>query len=241
MSGILTERKKESYKIFDEIAGTYDVLNHTLSLGIDILWRKKMLKMLPKRQGLKVLDLATGTGDVAFTLATDNRVASIKGTDLSKGMIKVGQQKVIKRGLETKINFEIGDGVTIPEKDESFDVITLSFGIRNFPDAQESLRNINRVLTKNGRALIMEFSIPKNPFFKALYFFYFRYILPFVGNIVSKHGDAYTYLNKSVEDFAYGKEFINMMEVAGLKNIKTVSLTFGIATLYIGDKGEKQN
>lgn len=240
MTNDIRERKKESYKIFDEIASTYDVLNHTLSMGIDIYWRNKLLKHLPLKDSINALDLATGTGDVALTLVNDQRVKKVTGIDLSKGMIELGIKKVKKKGLEKKIFLMLGDGVNIPSGDNVFDLTTISFGIRNFSDPQKSLHDIHRVLKKDGRLMIMEFSIPKNFFVRNLYFFYFRHLLPFVGNLVSKHKDAYTYLNKSVEDFPYGDQFLALMKNAGFKNLKMIPLTFGIATLYIGDVGEKK-
>ena len=236
MTNEIDARKKESYKIFDEIAGTYDLLNHSLSMGIDVYWRNKMLKHLPNKESINALDLATGTGDVALTLIKDKRVKKITGLDLSKGMIDVGIQKIIKKGLDKKISLMIGDGVNIPAGDSAFDLTTISFGIRNFSDPNKSLRDIHRVLKKDGRLMIMEFSIPKNVIVRNVYFFYFRHLLPFIGNIVSKHKDAYTYLNKSVEEFPYGDKFLGMMETAGFKDLKMIPLTFGIATLYIGDK-----
>jgi demethylmenaquinone methyltransferase/2-methoxy-6-polyprenyl-1,4-benzoquinol methylase len=236
MSNDISERKKESYKIFNEIASTYDFLNHTLSFGIDIYWRNKLLKHLPKKESINALDLATGTGDVALTLVRDFRVKKITGLDLSKGMIDIGIKKVEKKGLDKKIFLMIGDGVNIPAADNTFDLTTISFGIRNFSDPQRSLYDIHRVLRNEGRLMIMEFSIPKNFLVRNIYFFYFRYLLPAVGNIISKHKDAYTYLNKSVEDFPYGDEFLSMMGKAGFKNLKMYPLTFGIATLYVGDK-----
>ncbi len=236
----LNERKKESYKIFDDIAPTYDLLNHLLSFGIDIWWRKKLISQLPKvethREGLNVLDLATGTGDLAIVLGKQPQVKKVTGLDLSKGMIEFGIGKVKKLNLDKKIFLMIGDAVNIPTADKAFDLVTISFGIRNFSSAQNSLNDIHRVLKSNGRCMIMEFSIPKNPFFKAIYFFYFRKLLPFVGNLVSGHKDAYTYLNKTVEDFPYGENFLKMMENAGFKKLRMIPLTFGIATLYIGDK-----
>ena len=236
MSNEISERKKESYKIFNEIASTYDFLNHTLSFGIDIYWRNKLLKHLPQKESINALDLATGTGDVALTLVKDQRVKKITGIDLSKGMIDIGIKKVEKKGLDKKIFLMLGDGVNIPAADSTFDLTTISFGIRNFSDPQKSLFDIHRVLKNDGRLMIMEFSIPTNFIVRNVYFFYFRYLLPAVGNIVSKHKDAYTYLNKSVEDFPYGDEFISMMSKAGFKNLKMYPLTFGIATLYVGDK-----
>ncbi|MGZ3788250.1 MAG: bifunctional demethylmenaquinone methyltransferase/2-methoxy-6-polyprenyl-1,4-benzoquinol methylase UbiE [Bacteriovorax sp.] len=236
MSNEISERKKESYKIFNEIAGTYDFLNHTLSFGIDIYWRNKFLKHLPKKESINALDLACGTGDVPLTLVKSPRVKKITGIDLSKGMVDIGVEKVKKKGFDKKINLMLGDGVNIPAADSTFDITTISFGIRNFSDPQKSLHDIYRVLKKDGRVMIMEFSIPTNPIIKAVYFFYFRHFLPRIGNLISKHKDAYTYLNKSVEDFPYGEKFLALMKNAGFKNLKKESLTFGIATLYIGDK-----
>jgi demethylmenaquinone methyltransferase/2-methoxy-6-polyprenyl-1,4-benzoquinol methylase len=236
MNNEISERKKESYKIFNEIAPTYDLLNHTLSFGIDIYWRNKLLKHLPEKESINALDLACGTGDVPLTLINDPRIKKITGIDLSKGMVDIGLQKVKKKGLEKKIFLMLGDGVNIPAGDNAFDLTTISFGIRNFSDPQHSLHDIHRVLKNEGRLMIMEFAIPTNPLIRAIYFFYFRHFLPRIGNLVSKHKDAYTYLNKSVEDFPYGDKFLGMMKTAGFTNLKMVPLTFGIAMLYIGDK-----
>jgi demethylmenaquinone methyltransferase/2-methoxy-6-polyprenyl-1,4-benzoquinol methylase len=236
MNNQISERKKESYKIFNEIASTYDLLNHTLSFGIDIYWRKKLLKHLPQKDSINALDLATGTGDVPLTLVSDPRIKKITGIDLSKGMVDIGIQKVKKKGLEKKIFLMLGDGVNIPAADNAFDLTTISFGIRNFSDPQKSLHDIHRVLKVDGRLMIMEFAIPTNPFIRAIYFFYFRHFLPRIGNLVSKHKDAYTYLNQSVEDFPFGDNFLALMRNAGFKNLKMQPLTFGIAMLYIGDK-----
>ncbi|MBC7537996.1 MAG: bifunctional demethylmenaquinone methyltransferase/2-methoxy-6-polyprenyl-1,4-benzoquinol methylase UbiE [Bacteriovorax sp.] len=236
MNNQIELRKKESYKIFNEIASTYDLLNHTLSFGIDIYWRKKLLKHLPQKDSINALDLATGTGDVPLTLVSDPRIKKITGIDLSKGMIDIGVAKVKKKGLEKKIFLMLGDGVNIPAGDNAFDLTTISFGIRNFSDPQKSLHDIHRVLKPDGRLMIMEFAIPKNPIIRAIYFFYFRYLLPKIGNLVSKHKDAYTYLNQSVEEFPYGENFLALMRNAGFKNLKMQPLTFGIAMLYIGDK-----
>ncbi len=235
-TGSLNERKKESFRIFDDIAGTYDLLNRFLSLGIDVLWRKRMMKELPAGDDLVALDLATGTGDVALELAAQKRVSRVRGLDLSIGMIEIGKIKIDKKGFADKAVLDIGDGVSVPVADESQDVVTLSFGIRNFPDPQTSLKNIYRVLRPNGRALIMEFGLPKNFLVRAFYLFYFRKLLPFVGNLVSGHGDAYTYLNKTVEDFPYDQDFLTWMNEAGFKKTKAISLSFGIAFLYVGEK-----
>lgn len=238
MTENLAQRKTESYKIFDKIAKTYDLLNHLLSFGVDIYWRKVVIKNLPKRDNLNCLDLACGTGDLTIALAKSDRVLKVTGIDLSSGMIEFGKIKINDKKLAHKAAMHIGDGVEIPSADSVFDVTTVSFGIRNFPDPQKSIHNMYRVLVNDGRAMVLEFSIPKNIFFKGVYFFYFRYLLPFVGNLISKHKDAYSYLNQTVEDFAYGEEFAQLMRNAGFKNVHFIELTFGIATLYIGDKIE---
>lgn len=238
MNQDIRERKKDSYKIFNEIASTYDLLNHTLSFGIDIYWRNLLLKYLPNKESINALDLATGTGDVALTLIKDPKVKKITGLDLSKGMVDIGKEKIKKKGLEKKIFLMLGDAVNIPAADNTFDLTTISFGIRNFSDPQKSLHDIYRVLKDDGRVMIMEFAIPKNPIIRAIYFFYFRHFLPKIGNLVSKHKDAYTYLNQSVEDFPYGESFLAMMSSAGFKNLTARPLTFGIAMLYIGDKSK---
>lgn len=236
MSNQLAERKTESYKIFDKIAGTYDFLNHLLSFGIDIYWRQKVIKNLPPRKNLQCLDLACGTGDLTIVLAKQDAVDKVTGLDMSKGMVDIGKIKIDKKGYSHKAAMQIGDGVEIPAADEIFDVTTVSFGIRNFPDPQRSLENMYRVIRPGGRSMVLEFSIPKSALFRGIYFFYFRYLLPFVGNLISKHKDAYSYLNETVEDFPYGQDFADMMKKAGFKNVRFEELTFGIATLYIGEK-----
>lgn len=236
----LGERKKESYKIFDEIASTYDPLNRLLSMGIDVSWRKRMrkeLKELPDNKPLEILDLATGTADVPLTLIKHPKISKIRGLDMSQKMIEVGRVKVEEQGLKEKITLDIGDGCNLPEEDNSWDVTTVSFGIRNFPDCFKGLTEMHRVLRPGGQIMVMEFSLPTNPIIKAFYLFYFRTILPFIGNLFSGHGDAYSYLNKTVEDFPYGKAFTDLMEKANFQNIRAIPLTFGIATLYIGYKG----
>jgi len=228
-------RKKQSYQIFNEIASTYDSLNRTLSMGVDVYWRKKLAARLPSGH-LDILDLATGTGDLCLAMAQARPLAQIKGLDLSEGMVKIGQQKVIQQGLAKRIDLGLGDGIEVPVEKESVDVITISFGIRNFSDPARSLQNCFKALRPGGKILILEFSYPKNPIIKAIYNFYFKNLLPRVGNWFSGHKDAYTYLNKTVENFPYGKSFLELMASAGLKNLTATPLTFGIAALYEGVK-----
>jgi len=236
MKESLDERKKESYKIFDEVAGTYDSLNKVLSFGIDRYWRWMIKRNLPQKQKLEILDLATGTADVALLLGKESHVQKVDGIDMSQEMINFGNVKVKNRKLEHKVSLYIADGCNLPHPDQSFDVTTVSFGIRNFPDFKKGLQEKFRVLKPGGRSMIMEFSLPKNFLIKAFYLFYFRTVLPFVGNLFSGHGDAYNYLNKTVEEFPYGEDFAKHMSEVGFENVRFIPLTFGIATLYIGDR-----
>ncbi|MBF0224412.1 MAG: bifunctional demethylmenaquinone methyltransferase/2-methoxy-6-polyprenyl-1,4-benzoquinol methylase UbiE [Desulfobacterales bacterium] len=231
-------QKQTSYKIFDNIAKTYDFLNHLLSFGFDFYWRKQLLKLIPIKKGQYALDIATGTGDIPILLSQKQEIVSITGIDLSKEMITLGNKKIIKKGLENKVKLIIGDGVILPFPDQSFDVVTIGFGIRNFYDMKNSLKNIHRVLKKDGRLLIIEFSIPQNKIIKQMYLLYFRHILPSIGNLISKHNNAYSYLNATVEDFPYGKDFAKLMSEAGFKNIRFKMLTFGVVTIYVGEKRE---
>lgn len=232
----LAQRKKESFRIFDDIAPTYDSLNKALSFGIDRYWRNQIKKNLPQKNEIQVLDLATGTADVPLVLARAPQVAKIQGLDLSVEMVKIGKEKVKKAGLEGKITLGIGDGCNLPVEDATYDATTVSFGIRNFPSTLKGLQEMHRILKPGGRAMIMEFSLPTNALVRMVYLFYFRYVLPFVGNLFSGHGDAYSYLNKTVEDYPYGEDFLKIMREAGFKTPRALGLTFGIATLYIGDK-----
>lgn len=228
--------KDHSPSMFNKIAKTYDPLNRILSMGIDKGWRKKMRKNLPTTPNLEILDLATGTADVPLALIKAPHVARIQGLDLSEGMIQVGRRKIADKQLQDKIKLNLGDGVQIPQADDQYHAVTLSFGIRNFPDAQKSLSNIFRVLKPGGRALILEFSLPKNRIFRAFYLFYLRRILPTIGGIFSGNKQAYSYLNQTIETFPYGEDFLEMMRKEGFSNCRCHPLTFGIASLYIGDK-----
>jgi demethylmenaquinone methyltransferase/2-methoxy-6-polyprenyl-1,4-benzoquinol methylase len=236
MDEVIAQRKKESFKIFDRIAHSYDLLNRILSMGIDIYWRNKLLKELPNQKGLKILDMATGTADVALTLSRSPLVDQIEGIDPSINMVAIGKQKVLKRNLQHKITLEVGNGEDIPRENDTYDVTTVSFGIRNYGDPQKGLREKLRVLKKGGRSLVLEFSIPDVLGLKQLYLFYFRNILPFIGNLISRHDDAYTYLNKTAEDFPSGEAFMKWMRQAGFTNVRAKKLTFGVATIYIGEK-----
>lgn len=232
-------KKEESWKMFNSIAGTYDILNSILSAGILVKWRNKLASYVPRRDKLSILDCATGTGEVMFSImkkrASD--VNEIIGIDLAQKMMDKGEVIKQKYSFSKKIKFQYADATKIPYAKNYFDCITMAFGIRNVEDPQLCLNEIFRTLKKGGIALIMECSLPKNVVLKHLYLLYFRYVLPFIGGIVSGDSNAYKYLNKTVETFPSGKNFINLMKIAGFEaNYET--LTFGITTLYIGKKEE---
>ena len=222
--------------MFDQIAERYDLINGILSLGIHSRWRDQLIAYLPPKKGLHILDLATGTGDIPLILAKDPRVAKITGLDLSRNMIHRGIKKVAQRNLENKITLSHGDAVTIPLEDASVDIVTIGFGIRNVSRPETCLKNIHRVLRPGGRVLILEFSIPSNPIWKMLYLFWLRFPLPFIGAQLSRHPEAYRYLNKTIEDFPCGADFSHLMERAGFQSLKRREITFETVTLYSGEK-----
>jgi demethylmenaquinone methyltransferase/2-methoxy-6-polyprenyl-1,4-benzoquinol methylase len=229
--------RQDAYKMFDRIAHRYDLLNRMLSMGTDRGWRKRMAAFIPDKPQVRLLDLATGTADVMLFLeGRCPRVTSAVGLDMSGGMLGYGHEKIRRRGLSHKLRLMRGDGTKIGAADDSFDAVTISFGIRNFLDVPAGLREMRRVLRSRGRVLILEFSIPANPFVRIPYLLYFRHVLPVVGGIVSGDSSAYRYLNKTVETFPYGEAFAALMRDAGFTNVKAIPLSFGIATLYVGDK-----
>ncbi len=232
----ILEQRKHSYKIFDEIAGSYDLLNRTLSVGIDLYWRKKLVGLLPKKIGQHVLDLATGTGDVAHFLLKSPNVGKVVGVDPSVKMVEVAQKKLQKYAQAGRIELIVASGESLPFNSETFDATTVAFGIRNYQDHLKGLQEMSRVLKKGGVSLILEFSIPKLAGLKQLYLFYFRNVLPRIGNLLSGHKTAYTYLNKTAETFPSGQAFIDQMKSCGFTNVTSETLTFGIATIYRGEK-----
>lgn len=222
--------------MFDRIAHRYDFLNHFLSLNRDKAWRKRLAARLPDRENLEVLDLATGTADQLLALFASGKVKSGMGIDPAEKMLEIGRRKIKERKLDDKIVLKNGSAEQIPCEDNAFDAVTISFGIRNVTDVPRALSEMRRVLKANGRALILEFSLPKNRLIKKLYLFYFRKILPRLGAIISGDARAYRYLNETVETFPYGVNFCDLMRQAGFENVTARQLTFGIVTLYTGDK-----
>lgn len=227
----------ESWKMFDRIALRYDFLNRLLSFRQDVAWRKRMIKRLPEGDNLVMLDLATGTGDVLINVyKISKKIGKGVGLDMSGAMLSHGRRKINDLGLQKDLQLVRSNAMGMGLCDDAFDVAMISFGIRNVPDVPKALRDIHRVLKPGGRGMVLEFSIPANPIFRTLYLFYFRHILTRVGSIVSGDAQAYRYLNTTVESFPYGDAFVALMKDAGFSNIEAVPLTFGIATLYVGDK-----
>ena len=228
------------WQMFDRIARRYDVLNRLLSLRQDVRWRKKMAGLLPARSGLKVLDVATGTADqiIALHKNTAGKISSATGVDMADQMLTIGRNKIKQQFPDADIQLKSGDAVALPFDNAQFDVITISFGIRNVTDVCRALEEMFRVLRPAGRLLVLEFSLPQNYIVKKLYLFYFRNILPLFGGLVSGDRYAYRYLNETVEAFPYGEDFINVMHRAGFTDGRVVPLSFGIASIYIGEKNE---
>ncbi len=229
--------KADSWKMFNDISPRYDLLNHLLSFGLHIHWRNQLTKFLPNKDNLKVLDLATGTADVLISLFKNNpRMQTGYGLDMAEKMLEIGAAKISRLGLDKQILLQPGDAHQIPFNNQTFDATTISFGIRNMSDPQRVLNEIYRVLNKEGKVIILEFSLPQNPLLRAIHLFYLRFIVPSVGFLFSGHYSAYKYLNQTIEDFPYGKEFCTLLEKAQFKNIKNHPLMGGIASIYVGEK-----
>ena len=229
--------KSESWKMFNQISTSYDLLNHLLSFGLDIRWRKSLAKFLPKKNYVKIIDLATGTADVLISLCRRQKnIESAVGIDLADKMLEIGRKKIEKENLSKIITLKEGDAARILYADNAFDAATIAFGIRNVENPQIVLNEMHRVVREGGRALIMEFSLPNNLIFRVIHLFYLRAVVPILGGMISGHMHAYRYLNQTIETFPYGEEFCQMMERSGFKNVKANPLLFGVATIYQGDK-----
>ena len=221
--------------MFNNISRRYDFLNHFLSLGIDRGWRKKAINHLRPLSPRNILDVATGTGDFALQ-AMVLKPEKIIGVDISEGMLDVGRRKVLEKGLQHVVELQSGDSENLPFEANSFDAVTVGFGVRNFENLERGLTEIYRVLKPGGMAVILEFSRPRAAPFKQLYRFYFKFILPKIGRIVSSDKTAYTYLPESVEAFPDGEDFLRILRDVGFKQTQCKSLTFGISSIYTGIK-----
>ena len=230
-----TSKKEQIAAMFNSISGKYDFLNHFLSLGIDILWRKRAVRLLTKHQPQLILDIATGTGDFAIE-ALSLKPKKIIGVDISEGMLSVGREKLIKKNLTDKIELISGDSEFLPFEDNFFDAVIVSFGVRNFENLEKGLSDMLRVLKPGGKVVILEFSKPKSFPFKQIYQFYFQWILPKIGKLISKNHAAYTYLPDSVEAFPDGDDFLNILNKIGFQKNQCTPLTLGISSIYSGSK-----
>jgi demethylmenaquinone methyltransferase/2-methoxy-6-polyprenyl-1,4-benzoquinol methylase len=232
------DKKKEAWKIFDSIFKRYDLLNHLLSFGQDFLWRRQIVRVLNHRKDIRLLDIATGTCDVLinFLRIKDNDNIFTCGMDMSLNMLKYGEKKLLKHTFKSKWSLFRSDANLLPLPDNEFNIITIAFGIRNMIDPKTTLKEMHRVLDFGGEVLILEFSLPKNIIIKKLHLFYLRIFIPFLGRIISGDLGAYKYLNKTIETFPYGEEFIEIMKTAGFSNCSRKSMTFGAVTLYQGKK-----
>jgi len=228
-------KKEQVAKMFDTISEDYDGLNRVISFGIDVKWRKKVIKIVKESHPKSVLDIATGTGDLAIQL-TDTDAIKIIGLDISSGMLEVGNTKIKKKGLQDKIEMVLGDSENLPFQDNTFDAITVAFGIRNFETLEKGLKEILRVLKPQGVFVVLETSIPSNTPFKQGYYVYTKYVLPLIGKIFSKDRSAYKYLCESASVFPYGEALNNILTKIGFINVKDFPQTFGVATIYTATK-----
>ena len=229
--------KSDSWKMFNAIAGRYDFLNRLLSLGQDVRWRHALKQFLPENSGQAILDLATGTADVLIVLAKDNpNIARGYGLDPAIKMLDIGRDKIKAQHLEDRLSLQQGDAQALPFLDETFDCVTISFGIRNIPDLRRVLLEMYRVTKKGGRVLILEFSKPENPILKCGHWLYLQTFVPLVGFIFSGNFKAYTYLNQTIQTFPYGDQFCKILKQMGFIDIKAHPLMGGAATIYVAHK-----
>ncbi|MCB4799570.1 bifunctional demethylmenaquinone methyltransferase/2-methoxy-6-polyprenyl-1,4-benzoquinol methylase UbiE [Neotamlana laminarinivorans] len=228
-------KKEQVAKMFDTISEDYDGLNRVISFGIDVKWRKKVVKMVEAAKPDSILDIATGTGDLAINLSQTS-ASKIVGLDISAGMLEVGKIKIKKKALQNKIDMVLGDSENLPFEDNSFDAITVAFGVRNFETLENGLKEILRVLKPGGTFVILETSVPTKTPFKQGYNIYTKHIMPMIGKIFSKDRSAYKYLSESASVFPYGEALNNILRKIGFIDVKDFPQTLGVATIYKSSK-----
>lgn len=228
-------KKEQVAQMFDTISGNYDGLNRVISFGIDIKWRKKVLALVSAKKPNTILDIATGTGDLAILMASTN-AEKIIGLDISEGMLAVGRKKINEKNLSSKIDMVLGDSENLPFEDLTFDAITVAFGVRNFENLEKGLSEILRVLKPDGIFVILETSNPTKFPYKQGYTFYTKYILPLIGKLFSKDNQAYGYLSESASVFPFGEALNNILRKVGFINVAALPQTFGVATIYSASK-----
>lgn len=234
MSSVIPSQE-ESPQMFDRIAHRYDLLNRTLSFGQDILWRKRVRRHLPEGDNLRVLDLATGTGDLMFELIKDPRVDSVHGVDPSEGMLAVAEDKRKRHNRRENLSVAVGDACELSEYyDSPFDAATIAFGIRNVPDPVKALNELRKSLKPGGKLIVLEFSEPQGSLFGPAYRTYRKHFLPKIGSVVSGDKTAYTYLDKTIAEFPFGEAFLNWMREAGFESPYVDAFSFGAVSIYVG-------
>jgi len=228
-------KKEQVTKMFDNISKEYDSLNRVISFGIDVKWRNKVVDIVKDTNPERILDIATGTGDLAISLAKTN-AKKIIGLDISDGMLEVGRKKIDKKELNSTIDMVLGDSESLPFETDSFDAITVAFGVRNFEHLDKGLSEILRVLKPNGKFVILETSVPTKTPFKQGYQLYTKFILPLIGKLFSKDRSAYSYLSESASLFPFGEALNNILREIGFIEVKDHPQTFGVATIYTASK-----
>ncbi|MFN3404032.1 MAG: bifunctional demethylmenaquinone methyltransferase/2-methoxy-6-polyprenyl-1,4-benzoquinol methylase UbiE [Cytophagaceae bacterium] len=228
-------KKQQVATMFNNISQKYDLLNRVLSIGIDKKWRRRAIDQLISLKPDHILDVATGTGDLAIEALRLNPVKII-GVDISEGMLEIGKEKIFKKGISNKIELRKGDSEQLDFPENTFDAVTVAFGVRNFEDLEKGLKQIYRVLKPGGKVVILEFSQPEKFPFKQIYNIYSKFVLPGIGRLISKDKGAYSYLPESVSHFPYGKAFLQILENTGFKSPQCKTLTFGISSIYTAIK-----
>ena len=229
-------KKQQIAAMFDKIAFRYDFLNRFLSGGIDIYWRRRAIRELASAPTKTILDVATGTADMAIMMARYLSASHITGIDISTGMLEIGRQKITRLRMDEKISLQTGDSEAILFPDAHFDAVTVAFGVRNFENLEKGLQEMLRVLKPGGRLVVLEFSQPTTPVVRHVYDLYLRLVAPNIGKMVSSNREAYQYLNDSVKAFPEGTNFIRIMETCGYTNTRLRRLSLGICSLYVGEK-----
>lgn len=229
-------KKEQVTQMFDTISKEYDSINRIMTFGIDSTWRKKVIGIIAKKNPNYILDIASGTGDLAILAAKKTKASTIIGADISEGMLEIGKQKISKLNLTNRIKMQVADSENLPFSNHYFDAITVAFGVRNFENLDKGIQEIHRVLKPKGVFVVLETSVPKYPIIKQLYLLHSNLLLPLFGKLFSKDPKAYTYLSKSAKKFPYGKDFNNILIKNGFKEVRNYPQTMGVATIYVGNK-----
>jgi demethylmenaquinone methyltransferase/2-methoxy-6-polyprenyl-1,4-benzoquinol methylase len=228
-------KKKQVTQMFNGISRSYDLLNRVITLGVDVIWRKRMVRLIQKNKHQVLLDIATGTGDLVLALSK-LKTKKIIGLDISPGMLEIGKQKVKAQGLDRRIEMQLGDSEALSFENDTFDGVTIAFGVRNFEHLDLGLQEIRRVLKPQGALVILETAVPQNPILKSLYFLYTQKVMPFIGKLFSKNRTAYQYLSDSAAAFPCGKAFNNILKKNGFIAVEDFPQTLGVASIYFAKK-----